>query len=395
MSYGAIQIGRQELYEQVWSGPMIKLAKHYGLSDVGLAKTCKRHKIPIPGHGYWAKKVSDKTKAPQQSPLPELSEDKQFLETIYIQQKPDCVSNDNNEITKKIQFGKLEENRIIVSELLNLPHAIIVRTEKSLRGAKPNDRELHAPKARDCLDIQVVPDSIGRALRIMDALVKALGSRGFTLTSDAKKKGPLAVLVNGEMLDFSLEETVKRREHELTPAEEKKIAKDRWYRFSLPRYDFIPTGKLSLKIQHIWHSGIRLTWVDGKIQRVEDCLNDFIAGLVRAAAQKKADRAERERREREWEEERRYREERARLCREEQARVEALEKDVGNWHKSQQIRAYVGAVRKDAIKKHGKITPGSELDEWLMWANQQANRFDPLTESPPSILDEPDNHGFY
>jgi hypothetical protein len=31
---------------------------------------------------------------------------------------------------------------------------------------------------------------------------------------------------------------------------------------------------------------------------------------------------------------------------------------------------------------------GCELDEWLLWAEQQADRLDPLTESPPSILDE-------
>jgi len=34
---------RQELYDFVWSTPMTKLAKDFGLSDVGLAKICERH----------------------------------------------------------------------------------------------------------------------------------------------------------------------------------------------------------------------------------------------------------------------------------------------------------------------------------------------------------------
>ena len=47
---------RQELYELVWKTPMRRLARQFGLSDVGLAKTCQRHNIPKPPPGYWAKK---------------------------------------------------------------------------------------------------------------------------------------------------------------------------------------------------------------------------------------------------------------------------------------------------------------------------------------------------
>ena len=48
MSLGAaiVELTREELYKRVWSTPMSKLAADFGLSDVGLAKVCKRHKIP-------------------------------------------------------------------------------------------------------------------------------------------------------------------------------------------------------------------------------------------------------------------------------------------------------------------------------------------------------------
>jgi len=42
------QISRKELYQEVWSTPMTKLAKKYGISDVGLAKVCNRNNIPRP-----------------------------------------------------------------------------------------------------------------------------------------------------------------------------------------------------------------------------------------------------------------------------------------------------------------------------------------------------------
>ena len=46
---------RQELYELVWSTPMVKFAKEFGLSDAGLRKTCVKHDIPTPPLGYWAR----------------------------------------------------------------------------------------------------------------------------------------------------------------------------------------------------------------------------------------------------------------------------------------------------------------------------------------------------
>ena len=48
----AVTLTREELYEMVWSELLWTLAQRYGLSDVGLAKTCRRFKIPVPWRGY-------------------------------------------------------------------------------------------------------------------------------------------------------------------------------------------------------------------------------------------------------------------------------------------------------------------------------------------------------
>lgn len=54
------QYNREELYEKVWSLPTREVAKHYGFSDVRLAKVCKILRVPKPGRGYWAKKEAGK-----------------------------------------------------------------------------------------------------------------------------------------------------------------------------------------------------------------------------------------------------------------------------------------------------------------------------------------------
>ena len=62
---------RAELYERVWATPMSKLAVEFGLSDQGLAKICRKHDIPTPPRGHWAKLASGKSSP--QVPLPEIN----------------------------------------------------------------------------------------------------------------------------------------------------------------------------------------------------------------------------------------------------------------------------------------------------------------------------------
>jgi integrase len=46
---------REDLYRLVWTSPVSEIAARLGVSDVALAKLCRRAAIPIPGRGYWAR----------------------------------------------------------------------------------------------------------------------------------------------------------------------------------------------------------------------------------------------------------------------------------------------------------------------------------------------------
>jgi hypothetical protein len=59
---------RKELYDPVWSEPMIKLGARYNISGNGLAKACRRAAIPVPPRGYWARKAAGQKVT--QTPLP-------------------------------------------------------------------------------------------------------------------------------------------------------------------------------------------------------------------------------------------------------------------------------------------------------------------------------------
>ena len=61
-------ITREELYELVWSKPMIRLAEQFDVSGSYMARVCSRLNVPRPMRGYWAKLAVQKT--PPRLPLP-------------------------------------------------------------------------------------------------------------------------------------------------------------------------------------------------------------------------------------------------------------------------------------------------------------------------------------
>ena len=80
----SLSFTRREFYDLVWSKPMIHLAKELGVSDVALHKICRKHDIPNPPLGWWAKKAAGK--AVEQIPLPEIESDRPAA--IYIRNAP-------------------------------------------------------------------------------------------------------------------------------------------------------------------------------------------------------------------------------------------------------------------------------------------------------------------
>lgn len=70
--YGLLRkYSRETLYSEAWEQPMKVLCLKYKISDVVLAKVCKKLLVPLPGRGYWAKKSAGHKvpKRPKLSPI--------------------------------------------------------------------------------------------------------------------------------------------------------------------------------------------------------------------------------------------------------------------------------------------------------------------------------------
>ncbi|CAG1771496.1 hypothetical protein BAC3_01858 [uncultured bacterium] len=381
-------VKREELYERIWTQPVVQIAKEYGLSDVGLRKKCKKFKIPLPPLGYWAKKQFGKPIG-ERPPLPPYDGEKEIKFDFFEKPEQDNIEAAEPHVIEgleKIKFEQLEENRIKVPELLNSPHPFIILTQEILNSPKADSK-------KKCLDIYVGQNSINRALRLMDALLKALESRGFSVSianegafrhEDYKTR----VQMFEVSLGFCLKEQTTRKEKVFTKEELKERAKHPWLRDSI-EYVWEHNGKFTLSISR-WGLGLpdgaRLNWSDSERIKIEDQLNKFIIGLLKSAIHIRSEQIKRQRAEQERIERERQRAEKERLRKEEEARVEELYNEVTDWHMAEYIRAYIKAVKD----KHGEITPGSELEKWTTWASKQADRLDSLAKRLSKYGDKKD-----
>lgn len=173
---------------------------------------------------------------------------------------------------------------IVVPDNLRNPHPLAKESVQILNSCEPNSIGIIEQSKKDCLDIRVSKKNLSRSLRIMDALIKALESCGYEVCIS---KRLTEVKISDVSLSFAIYEELRHRR-----LEARNHDLNGYYQFGYNQYDKqpTPTGNLCLVINDpgFWRGGTcRQTWKDGKSQRVEDCLNSFISGLLKTATLKK------------------------------------------------------------------------------------------------------------
>lgn len=382
MPYVTLRYERAKLYEEVWVEAVTTVAKRYKISDVALRKICRQLAVPMPPLGYWAKLAAGKKLA--RPPLPKYSGPAEITRQRYVSDEPN--EPDPEHLVARREFEAKPENRILVSETLDDSHPLVAATERAFRRPKTRDARALPTTERRALDIAVSEASLPRALRIMDALLKALDARGIPVQIEPDEKRHSYVTLQGEKLAIRLVENTSRTEREPTE-EERRYKKQHGYVYLPNRYSYQPTGVLKLGVIG-YGSDLQNVVADGKHQRVEERLNDFVAKLEAEAVRRKRHAEHLERQHRYWEEQERLRREREERQRKEVERLKVLEQEAGNWRRAEQIRAYVAAAEAKRIQQGGIIGADSEFGQWLAWARHKADWIDPLIRARCEVLDE-------
>jgi len=158
---------------------MLQLAQGFGISDVGLAKLCRRHNIPLPGLGYWRKRETGHD--PGRVPLPPASN--QAMESIEI------VASQKPEDIKALLAGQAQPQ--ITTNLEGpITHPLALRTQKLLVRSKPGAKGYLTPKEEKVGHLLVSASSLPRALRLLDTFLIACEAQAY-----AEKLNPFKRLI--------------------------------------------------------------------------------------------------------------------------------------------------------------------------------------------------------
>lgn len=248
----------------VWSKPMTTLAKEYGFSDSGLAKTCRRHQITLPPRRYWAKLAAgihvQKTnlRAPKES------------ETVFLENKK--ASTD-----QAIKNKQLERNgnktaiqlivKINVPNKLSIPHKFTVNSqlyfEKAIKQINKAKEAKNLPDnylyirslmyrgrincyENKCYKMTVSETMVERALIFIDTLAKALELNGFVIRANKDDKSDSCVYVIKDNLRINLQISEEFK-YQPFDRSSKKLSELEKILFS--KKELVATGRLTFSVQ--------------------------------------------------------------------------------------------------------------------------------------------------
>jgi hypothetical protein len=317
---GPTTLTREELYERVWATPIFHLAREFGLSDVGFAKVCKRHRVPRPPQGYWTKlRHGKKVNKP---PLPPAETGD---EPVHFGPRRPARAESH------VQCAPAP--KIKVPQRLVRPHPFVATTMDVMRKEPDKYARVFPKRGTPALDIGVGRSSVRRAMRIMNALIKALEARSHKVTIgvDHDRRPKSCAIVSGEEVRLRIRETARKQPREATPRE---IESHRRHPEFYPRdhYEYVPTGVMSLQILGSFRSVDRSV-SDNRKRPLEDALGEFMCALTEIVDKRVERRRQDEIKWARRQAEEKERQAKLEVIRRENARVERLLADAEAWNK--------------------------------------------------------------
>ena len=375
-------LSRQQLYELVWSEPVSKIAPRFQVSDVWLSKLCRKHDIPQPPRGYWAKlaagkKVSKFPLLPRGIGMPDvltIGADAYYRHTRADEDEliaseigpPPSFEEPIEELTAKVakMVGK-----ITVPRDLSRAHTAIAAL---LAADEPRRQKYLASSYRSPWDAPFFDSAFEkRRLRVMNALIVPLAKLGTKPLLKGKDPGDFTFTVGEQHFTMSVDEPNYQRSGWRT---DKDLGKPASTRLRIARSSY--------------SSGIKRSWEDRDTSRVEDNLTEVVVSAIVAGEEayrsrlisahdwrikRKAELIEQRRKE----EEERQRKEKERREAEAKARIDALLAAADGHRRANDIRTYVAQVRT-ALGSSEEMSK-EMLDQWCSWALLQADNLDPVT----------------
>ncbi|MEX0331496.1 MAG: hypothetical protein AB3N64_08755 [Puniceicoccaceae bacterium] len=359
-------ISRKSLYKRIWSTPITKLSKEYGLSDVGLAKICRKHDIPRPPRGYWAKLAAGHKL--KREPLPK-------GENVDISIDIGLNKDRRKRAEEAVQVKRegLAQIAPSVEKAKEKTHPLAARFLKMLPNAKVDKNGLSEMSRVDLPRILVSLECGERLAEFLSQVFYAVQDLGIKLGRDLDT-GELLMKRDGFDVGLFIEELIERQEREPTE-EEKRTPSWEW-----DLRIWVPTGKMRVHLESSHRFWGRKSWKEGKrktliefvpevVQRIDEVLTDMEERRLAEIRREK----EREEAEKRYREQQRIREHMGMIKEALIARERTLVRAARLWEESERIMRFAQEVED---RWSPDIT--EERYQWLFWARNVACKMDPL-----------------
>lgn len=363
--YKQVEFTREALYQKVWERPVLVLAREIGVSDVALAKACRKAGVPLPARGHWARIKVGRTITTPALPAPKPGQSETVVFTVMDSPPP-----------KPVKVEAPPGPRIEIPTELIKPHRLVAELNAAAKG-RQEDKGVIPFNYHEHLRVRTSVAQLQRALILMDTLVKQFEGKGYKVLI-SEKNGETELVLREGVVTFRLDERTKRilppPPPPRPPGRRGEYYREPWQ----PAYVLVGTGEFTLEFGKYQINRCPNTWKDRANRPLEAQLPEVIAVLPSWEAELLADRREREEREAEEQEAEKRRIAAARA--EEILRLQRakLVNHLLAWEHAERLRHFIAA-----FEHKGDQSPASQA--WLEWANLQVQDLDPMCSSLKAI----------
>ncbi len=356
-------VSRTELYEEVWTESILALSEKWDLPETVIRRLCVNMNVPLPPVGHW-----QKIKFGKPTDRAVLEKDSRCQERFSLNYEVNLAKAS----LKSIALDRIKEiekkGKLVVAARLTNPHKMIEVAKNKLEA-----KDIHTDNGmmkfwRGIIDIKVTKQTLPRALRIMDAIVKVLEERGHKIALENDET--FAVIMGQEIQIALREKTIKQ----------KKKSQGSSYEYSIA----VPTGQLIFKMEAILIS--TKEWVDNK-NVLEDQIPEIIARLEMAGEYRHQQQVAREGRHEIQRKEEQLKKDYSALQEKDLINFKTMLAKSDRWHRAENLRHYIKEVE---TKSSGTNFETTDLHDWLKWAKEKADWFDPFIEASDELLSEID-----
>lgn len=364
--YKQIEFTREDLYKMVWERPVLIIAKEIGVSDVAVAKACRKAGIPLPNRGHWAIVKAGRTVKVPPLPKPKLDQPGSVWFTVLENPPPKPPK-------VEVPAGPLID---VPTELVK-PHRLVAELKAAAKD-RGEDKGVIPLNYQKFLRVRTSAAQLERALILMDTLIKQFEDKGCKVRISEKNAETELVLKEGTIV-FRLDERTKQTSPPPPPPRPPGRRGEHHYEPWRPAYILVGTGEFTLEFSR-GISNCPSTWKDRAKASLEAQLHEVIAAIPSwnaALLSNRLQREEREAREREAEKRRVAAARAQEILRLQRAK---LVNNLRAWEQAERLRRFIAAFEQ-------KGDQSAEAQAWLEWANLQVQALDPLCSDLKGVLD--------